>query len=166
MRPIADHAEPLKFFALYLDPVLGELAALAAKFDQRRRIGQIRLRLAFGAVILFLDLPFDRQAMAIPARHVIGIEPQHLLAARHHVLKNLIERMADMDVAVGVRRTVVEHESRPARRRSPQPRVQIELLPARENFRLPLRQAGAHGKLGLGQKQRFAVIARFGFGHC
>ena len=60
MRPVADNAEPLEFLALHLDPVLGELPALAAEFDQSRGIGQVRFRLAFGAIILFLNFPFDR----------------------------------------------------------------------------------------------------------
>ena len=82
--------------------MLGELPALFAESNQSRGIGKVRLRLALGAVILLLDLPFDRQAMAVPARHVIRIEAEHLLASRHHVFEDLVERMPDMDVAVGV----------------------------------------------------------------
>ena len=160
MRPVADDAEAFEFLALHLDPVRGEGPALLAEFHQCRRIGQVRLRLAFGPIIFFLDLPLDRQPMAVPAGDVIGVEAEHLLAPRHHVLEDLVERMPDMDVAIGVRRTVVEDESRPALRRRAQPAVEIATVPALEDFRLFLRQAGAHREVGLGQKQRFAVIAR------
>jgi len=85
--------------------VLREVAALLAELDHRYRV----LVLALGAVFL-LDLPLDRQAVAVPARHVIGIVAEHLLAARHDVLENFIERVADMDVAVGVRRAVMQDE--------------------------------------------------------
>jgi len=164
--PFADNAEALEFFALHLDPMLGELPALAPEFDQSRGIGKVRLRLAFDPIILFLDFPFDRQAMAVPARHVVGIEAEHLLASRHHILKNFIERMTNVDVAVGVRRTVMKDKARPALRLGAQPRVEAELLPARQNLGLLLRQPGAHRKTRLGEKQRLAVIARFRFGHC
>ena len=110
MRPVALDAEALEFLALHVEPVVGIGAALLPERDHRGRIGQVRLRLVLGAVVLFLDLPFDRQAVAVPARDVVGIEAEHLLAARHHVLENLVERMPDMDVAVRVRRAVVQDE--------------------------------------------------------
>src|SRR5262249_61326304 len=99
----------------------GEGAALAAEFDDRHRV----LVLALGAVLL-LDLPLDRQPMAVPARHVIRIVAEHLLASRHHVLEDLVERMADMDVTVGVARAVAEDEFRASARRWPHPLVEIE----------------------------------------
>jgi len=147
MGPIALHAEPLEFLALHLDPMRGEGAALAAEFNDRHRVLVLALR-----AVLLLDLPLDRQPMAVPARHVIGIVAEHLLAARHHVLEDLVERVADMDVAVGVGRAVVEDEFRAAARGCPQPLVEVKLLPAGEDFGLLLRQPGAHGKVGLGQK--------------
>ena len=68
--------------------------------------------------------------------------------------------MPDMDVAVGIGRPVVEDEAGTAFGGRPQPPVKIELPPALKDFRLLLRQAGAHRKVGFRQKQRFAVIAR------
>ena len=97
--------------------------------------------------------------MAVPARHIIGIEAEHLLAARHHVLEDLVERVPDMDVAVGVRRAVVQDEFLAALRGCAQLLVEVALLPARENLRLALRQAGAHREIRLRQKQRFGIIA-------
>ena len=130
MRPIADDAETLEFLALHADPMRGEGAALLAKFDQRRRIGQIRLRPALGPVVLLLDLPFDRQTVTVPAWHVIRIEAEHLLASRRHVLEDFVERMPDMDVAVGVGRAVVQYESRPAFAGGAQSPVQVDAAPA------------------------------------
>ena len=85
-----------------------------ARHSARNSIDRHRvLVLALGAVLL-LDLPLDRQAVAVPARHVVGVVAEHLLAARHHVLEDLVERVPDMDVAVGVGRAVVQDEFRPA----------------------------------------------------
>ena len=161
MCPIADDAEALELLALHLDPVLGETPALLAEFHQRGRVRQVRLRLALGAVVLLLDLPFDRQAVTIPAGHVIGIEAEHLLASGHHVLENFVERVADMDVAVGVGRTVMQDKARPSLGGGTQPAIEIEVTPARQQLQLFLRQAGAHWEVGLGQEERLAVIARF-----
>ena len=87
--------------------LLREGAALAAELDDRHRV----LVLAPGAVVL-LDLPFDRQPVAVPARHVVRVVPEHLLRAHYKVLENLVERVPDVDVAVGVGRPVVQHETR------------------------------------------------------
>ena len=44
------------------------------------------------------------------------------------------------------------------------PLVQVQLLPTLKDFRLALRQAGAHRKIGLRQEQRLAVVPLAGFG--
>src|SRR5262245_47560788 len=72
--------------------------------------------------------------------------------------------MADMDVAVRVRRAVVENELLAPLRRRAQLRVKVIFLPARQDLRLALRQAGTHGKVSLRQKQRFRIIS-LGLGH-
>lgn len=58
---ITDDAEALELVALDLDPLFGIGAAFLAEFDHRVRLLQVRLGLALSAVILFLDLPLDRQ---------------------------------------------------------------------------------------------------------
>jgi hypothetical protein len=64
--PVPDAPEAHELLALHVDPVLGKGAAFAAEFDDRHLV----LVAALGAVFL-LDLPFDRQAVAIPAGHVV-----------------------------------------------------------------------------------------------
>ena len=83
MRPVADDAEALELLALHVEPVLGIGAAFLPERDHCVGVAQIRLGLALRAVALLLDFPFDRQAVAVPARHVVRIEAKHLLAARH-----------------------------------------------------------------------------------
>jgi hypothetical protein len=72
--PIALDAETAELAALNIDPAFGKLAAFAAELDDRTA----SLSLALGAILL-LDLPFDRQAMAVPARNVRRILAEHLL---------------------------------------------------------------------------------------
>ena len=137
-------------------------AAFLPECDHRGGIGEIGLWLALRAVIVLLDLPFDRQAVTIPARNVIGILAQHLLAAGHDVLEDLVERVPDVDVAVGVGRPVVQHEFGPPGRGRAQLAVEVNRLPARQNLRLLLGQAAAHREIGHRQIKGGSVIRAFG----
>ena len=114
MVPVADDAEPLELLPLHGKPVLGIGAAFPPEGDDRLRIREVGLRLAFGSVEFLLDLPFDREPVTVPAGNVVGFPPRHLVRAHDDVFQRLVERGADMDVAVGVRRPVVEHEFRTA----------------------------------------------------
>ena len=82
----------------------------------------------------------------------------HLLRPVHHVLEDLVQRRADVDVAVRVRRSVVEDERLAALRSRPQPGVEVEPGPAPEQFRFAPGQPGAHGKVGPGQEYRRPVV--------
>ncbi len=159
MLPIAHHPEPLEFLALHVEPVLGERPALGAEGDHRLGVGQVGLRVALSAIILLLHLPLDGKAVTVPARHVVGVLAHHLLRAHNHVLQDLVQTGADMNVAVGVRRPVMQHEGLAPPRLFAQLVVETETLPTLEKLRLALGQAGLHGKVGLGQEQRLAPVA-------
>ena len=162
MIPVADDAEPLEFLALHVEPVRRIGAAFFPERHHRGGVAEVRLRLALGAVVLFLDLPFDRQAVTVPARHVVGIEAEHLLALGHHVLEDLVQGVADMDVAVGVGRAVMQHEFGAAGGVLSQLLVEVDLVPVFEDFRLALRQAGAHREFRLRQEQGFGIVGGVG----
>ncbi len=153
--PVADDAQSLELGLLHLDPVRGELAAFAAEL-----VGRDAVLRHLPRPVLFLDHPFDRQAVAVPARHIGRVLAQHLLRAVDHVLQDLVQRVADMEMAVGVRRAVMQHEFLASLRGLAQPAVQIHRRPAREDRRLALWQIAAHRKLGLGQKDGRTIIRR------
>ena len=154
MGPVAGHAEALEFLALGVEPALRIGAALAAKGDHGGAVGELGLGLALGAVIVFLDLPLDGQAVAVPARHIVRVLAQHGLGAADHVLEDLVQGVADVDVAIGVGGAIVQHEFRPTAPVFAHELVEVHRLPAGENLRLLLRQARAHGELGLRQVER------------
>ena len=79
MIPVPDDAEPLELLPLNAEPVLGVGAAFPPERDERVRIGEIRLGLALLAVEFLLNLPLDRQAVAVPTRHVVRVFAEHLL---------------------------------------------------------------------------------------
>src|SRR5690606_6391621 len=107
-------------------------------------------------------LVLDRQAMAVPTRHVRRVEAGHGLGAGDDVLENLVQRMTDMDAAVGIGRAVVQDELRPTFAKLAQLAIQTNLVPALQGLRLALRQAGLHRELGIGQVQRSFVVGHFG----
>ena len=72
--------------------------------------------------------------------------------------------MADMNIAVGVWRPVMENEFLLALRLFAQTVIEVHRFPARQKFRLLLRQAAAHREIGLGQENGIAVIF-FRFSH-
>ena len=110
MIPIADDTQALEFLPLHGEPMFGVSAAFPAERDDGLRIREVRLGLALASVEFFLDLPFDWQPVTVPAGNIVGFPAGHLMRAHDNVLQRLVQRRADVDIAVGVRRPVVQHE--------------------------------------------------------
>ncbi len=68
--------------------------------------------------------------------------------------------MADVDVAIGIRRAVVEDEFRLALPRLGEALVKPYVLPAGEQLRLFLRQSAAHRKIRARQEKALGIIGR------
>ena len=68
-----------------------------------------------------------------------------------------------MNVAVGVRRPVMQHEAGAPGGDLPQLLVEADPLPPRQNLRLLLRKAGAHREIGLRQVERRGIVRNAGF---
>ena len=159
--PVADHAKALELLTLHVDPMIGIRPAFAAKGDDCGRIGEVGLRLALLAVKFLLDLPFDRQAVAVPTRNVVRILAGHLVRADDHVLEDLVERGADVDIAVGVGRPVVQDELRPPFAARAELSVEVVARPASQNLGLLLRQARPHREIRLRQIERLRIVEAF-----
>src|SRR3546814_13917940 len=86
--------------------------------------------------VLLLDLQFDRQTVAVPARHEARIKPVKARGLDDHVLQHLVDGMTDVDVAIGIRRAVDEPELRSPRRGALNFTVQIVFQPDRKSTRL------------------------------
>lgn len=140
-----------------LGMVLG--GALGAELVDRHLV-LVELLLA----ILLLDLPLDREAVAVPAGNVGRILAEQGLGADDHVLERVVERMADVDVAVGVGRTVVKDELLAASAAFTDLPVQPLGLPARCDPRLLLRQPRLHREVGARQEDGRTVVGLGGLG--
>ncbi|MCY1311763.1 hypothetical protein D9M70_621110 [compost metagenome] len=105
-----------------------------------------------------LDLVLDRQAMAVPARHVGGVVAGQGFRADDDVLENLVDRVTDVDAAVGIGRAVVQDELRTPGADLPELLVQADAVPLLQGLRLALRQAGFHREGGVRKIQRGFVV--------
>ena len=134
--------------ALDVDETLGELLAAAADLGGLQAGG------------LLNDLELDGQPVAVPARHEGRVETGHGLGFHHHILEQLVEGGAHVDIAVGERRAVVEDEIGCAcgLAGGGDFRVKAGFFPNREALWLVLHEIPAHRESRLGQGQRVFVI--------
>ena len=151
MIPVAEHAKALEFLALDIDELVRVLAAAAA-----HRIGRHFL---FLFAKLVLNLQFDGQAVAVPAGHIHGLLPLNVAGLDGDVLEDLVQGMAEMQMAVGVGRAVVQAKRAPAARSFQHGSVNIVLFPPAQHFGLTLGEIGFHGEGCIGKIQALFVIA-------
>ncbi len=97
--------------------------------------------------------------MAIPAGHIGRIESGQRLRFDDDVLEDLVDCVADVDVAVGVRRPIVKNELRPSFGYFTDALVQFSLLPLLHPARLALGKIPAHRERRIWKVQRIFVVS-------
>ena len=112
-----------------------------------------------GLADFLFDLVLDGQTVAVPARHIGCIKTHEPAGFDDHILENLVDRMTDVNAAVGIGRTVVKNELFTTCPLLPQVAVNIHFLPAPEHLRLSLGQVATHGESCFGQVQGMLVVA-------
>ena len=153
--PVAEHAQTTETGLLKLDVLDSELVA---ELTDLGRGGLVEL---LGAELL-LDLMLDRLAVAVPTGDIGNLIALHHPVAVDHVLGDLVHGVADVDRAVGVRRTVVQHELLVTLVLLQNLLVDLVVLPVLESLGLGLGKTGTHGKTGLGQIHRLLVLVCHG----
>ena len=107
---------------------------------------------------LLHGLQLDGQAMGVVTGHIRGLEAGHVLVADDDVLDDLVQRGAHVDVAVGIRRAVVQHVAGLALVVLHQLFIKMVRIPLFEHLRLFLGQTRPHVKQSFGQVDRAVVI--------
>ena len=136
--PLAQHTQADEFGLLPFD-LLGGVGT--AQFA-----GLVRAQVL---AVSHFDFVLDRQAMAVPTRDIRRVEARQGLGAQDHVLENLVQRMTDVNRAVGIRRAVVQDEFRTILANFAQLSVQANTVPALQDLRFALWQAGLHWEGGV-----------------
>ena len=140
--PVGVDAKTLEAVALDADVLRCPLAAQTAQLGLRRFLHLIGTQSD-------LDHMLDRLAVAVPTRHVRGEVPALGMAFIHEVLQHLVEGVADVDGAVGVRRAVVQDEGLAVLVLLENLFVDVLLLPLLKPFRLGCRQVASHREIRL-----------------
>ena len=148
--PLAKDAEAFEFLTLNLNPVGSISPAGLADLP----LGHLPLFVAE----LLVDHQFDRQTMTVPAWHIRGIKTAHASALDDDILENFIEGMADMGMAVGIRRAIVEDKGRTILSGGFNLAVKPHPFPLLEEFGFTLREVGAHREVGIRQVESLFIV--------
>ena len=150
MLEVADDAQTLELVAHDADVLSGELFADLAQLQ----LGDVLLLLADGGQ----SLQLDGQTVGIKAGHIGSLIALHVLVADDDILDDLVQGRAHVDVAVCIRRAVVQDKLGLAVVVLDEVVVQVVVLPVLEHDRLLFGQTGTHLKQSLGQIQRTVVL--------
>ena len=148
--PIAQHTQAFKILTLNIHPFQSEIVAFSAQ-SQHVQLVAVQAQLLDAGVL-------DRHTVSIPARNIRSIEAAGIFIFYNDVLQNFIQRRAHVNLAVGIRRAVVQHKFRLAGMQRLLFIINVVFLPEFQKVRFTLRQACAHRELGFRQIQCFAII--------
>jgi hypothetical protein len=111
--------------------------------------------------VLFFHHQLDRQAVAIPARHIGRIKTAQGLGFDDDVLQDFVDGMTDMNIPVGIRRAIMQDEFLLALTCLADALVKFFILLGFQPAWLTLGEIATHGEAGFRQVKRV-----FGFvGH-
>src|SRR3972149_7981218 len=99
--PVSRHTEAFELLTLYIHIFF---RILTAQLSYVMPAHPLFLRSK-----LFINLMFYRKPMAVPTGCVRGIKPLHSLRPYNDIFEDLIQRMTDVDIAIGIWRAVVEN---------------------------------------------------------
>ena len=149
--PVTQHAQTDEVGLLRFDLGLGVFAALGAELGG----GNLLARLADHA----FHFQLDGQTVAIPARHIGGIEAREALGLDDDVFEDLVDRMTDVNAAVRIGGAIVQNERRLARFGAANGAVKILIVPTFQHVGFAFGQIATHRKLGFRQIQGVFIVA-------
>ena len=148
--PVANNAQTLELRALRVYVVMCKLLTLGTELSNRN--------LAAIHAISLDGLTLDRQTVSIPARDIRRLIPHHIARTDDEILENLVQGVAHVQIAVCIRRAVVQNEEWLALVLLHQFMVEICLLPVLKKTRLALGKTRTHREICLRQIDRVIVI--------
>ena len=107
------------------------------------------------------NLDLNGHSMAVPARHIARVKTRKPFRLHNHVFKNLIDRVANMDITIGIGRPVVKGKDRAPKRQLAKPLVEAFCLPILDPAWLALGQVASHRKGGVGELQGCSVVGHW-----
>ncbi len=151
MIPIAEHPQTLEVGALRIHLFQRIGTACGAK--------GLRVDLLPHPTMGFLDLHFDGQTMAVPARNVRCVVTIERARFDDDVFQDFVDGMSQMDRAIGVRRPIGQHERGTTLGARANLVVEARALPLLQHAGLAIRKIGLHWKTRVGQINRIFVVS-------
>ncbi len=148
--PFTQNSHADKVCLLRLDLFVGIIPALLAKLRRRHFVARL--------THLFLYIKLDREAVAVPPRDIRRIKPRQGFRFNDDVFQNLVDGVAHMKFAIGIRGAVMKNKGWLTLAHLPHLPIKVHCLPRFQPIGLALRQVRLHGKICLGQIQRTFVI--------
>ncbi len=145
--PVGQNTQPFEVQALTLDLFQSVGASLGLYFTNRQVLA-----------VFFLDLDFDGHAVAVPAGHIVGIEAIHRAAFNDDVFQDFVDRVADVNVAVGIRRAIVQHKFWSPLAGCANGSINLVFFPFGNPFGFAPGQIATHREGGFGQVQSFSIV--------
>ncbi|CCJ96703.1 alpha-L-glutamate ligases, RimK family [Cronobacter malonaticus 507] len=136
VRPVAEHAQTDKVFTLAVNLGRRVFTAFGAEFGR----GEFLTRLAK----LLLHFQFDRQTVAVPARHVRRVITGKPFGLHDNVFQNLVNRVTNMNAAIRIRRAVMQNEGFFAFFGCTDDAVEVIIGPTRQHSRFAFGEIAAH----------------------
>ena len=136
VRPVAQHAQTDKVFALTVNLGRRVFAALGAELGG----GEFLTRLT----VFLLDFQLDRQTVAVPARHIRRVITGKPFGLHDNVFQNLVNRVTNMNAAIRIRRAIMQNEGFFAFFSRTDDAVQIIISPTRQHSRFALGEIATH----------------------
>ncbi len=149
--PIPTHAEPLELLALHVHEPERIVTAQFAQLGLTDGGHPLRAE-------VLLHLVLDRLTVAVPPRHVRRVAAAHTLVLDDEVLEHLVVGGAHVDVPVGVRGTVVQHERLAIAGDLQRATIDVVLLPEPQPLGLAGAEIGAHRELRAREIHRALVV--------
>ncbi len=137
--PVSEDAQTFKLARLFLDPALRKGIAELTQFAGRYRF--------FLGLKFSRDLLLDGQTVAVPPGHKRCAIASHRLIPQRDIFQCLVERGADMDIAVGERRAIVKNKSSARGPFFLDCSVETNLFPMLYPRWFPANQVGSHRKV-------------------
>ena len=143
MIPVTDDTKAYKIRALAIDLLIRIVAAGLAKFRS--------LYLLTSLADFLFDGQLDRQPVTVPPGYVRRVVSAKTARLDYNVLKNLVQRVPEMNIAIGIRWTIVQHVLGTPASDLAHALVQVHVLPGLQQLRFTVGQVGFHRETGAWQ---------------
>ena len=107
---------------------------------------------------VLLHALLGRQALGVPAGNVGAVEATQSPVLHGDVFEDLVQRLTEVDVTVGVRGAIVQDIGGRPLAQLAHAGVDVHVLPLREDLRLALWEVAAHRELGSEQVECVLVV--------